>query len=160
MKKLVALSIAALSLSGSSLLAQANPRGEAKVSLAGKSIAIEYGRPSLKGRDMLGQAAVGEPWRLGADRATTLKTEADLSFGSTAVPKGEYVLTATKLDAASWRLNLADKEGAKVAEVPLTASKLDQSVETFTIDLSGDKGQGTISFAWGDTSLKASFSAK
>lgn len=160
MKKLVALCTLGLAVSASVLLAQANPRGEAKLTLAGKSIAIEYGRPSLKGRDMLGQAPVGEPWRMGADRATSLKTESDLSFGSTVVPKGEYTLTATKLEAGKWQLDVANQERAKVAEIPLTASRLEQSVETFSIELSGEKGQGTLAIAWGDMILKAPFSVQ
>lgn len=159
MKKLAALLTAGLAISASSLLAQANPRGEAKLTLAGMSIAIEYGRPSLKGRDMLGQAPVGQPWRMGADRATTLKTDADLSFGSTVVPKGEYTLTAMKLDADKWQLIVADKE-KRVAEIPLTASKPKESVETFTIELSGEQGEGVFSMSWGDTALKAPFSVK
>jgi len=160
MNKLAMLLLAGLSVSAAPVWAQNNPRGEAKLTLGGKAIAIDYGRPSLKGRDMLGQAPVGQPWRMGADRATTLKTEADLAFGATAVPKGEYVLTATKLDADKWQLNVADKQQAKVAEIPLAASKLEESVETFTIELTGEQGQGTLSLTWGDTALKASFSAK
>lgn len=160
MKKLAALLTAGLAIAASPLLAQANPRGEAKLTLAGKSIAIEYGRPSLKGRDMLGQAPVGQPWRMGADKATTLKTEADVSFGSTVVPKGEYTLTAMKLDADKWQLIVVDKEKARVAEIPLTASKPKESVETFSIELSGEQGQGVFSMSWGDTALTAPFSVK
>lgn len=139
---------------------QANPRGEAKATLAGRVVAIEYGRPSLKGRDMLGQAEVGRAWRLGADSATTLKTEADLTFGSTTVPMGEYILTATKLAEGQWQLNVADKQRTTVAEIPLATAKLKESVETFTIELAGEKDRGELSMAWGDTALKAPFTAK
>lgn len=140
-------------------LAQVPERGEAKATLAGKSVAVEYGRPSLKGRDMLGQAEIGQPWRMGANAATTLKTEADLSFGGAKVPKGDYILTATKQAAGEWVLNVLGTDRTKVADVPLTASKLDESVETFTIELKGEAEKGEFSMAWGDTVLKAPFTA-
>jgi hypothetical protein len=134
-------------------------RGEAKASVAGKVVVIDYGRPNLKGRDMLGQAEVGKPWRMGADAPTTLKTEADLRFGSAAVPKGEYVLTATKLAEDKWQLNVKTDK-AKVAEIPLTISKLPASVETLTIEVKAEKDKGEFSMSWGTTALKADFSAK
>ena len=111
-------------LRGRPPFAQGNPRGEAKALVAGKEVAIDYGRPSLKGRDMLGQAQVGQAWRMGADAATGLKTDADLAFGSVNVPKGEYILTATKVAADEWHLNILSKaDRSKVADVPLATSK-------------------------------------
>jgi len=143
----------------SSADAQMNPRGEARVTLAGKPIVVDYGRPSLKGRDMLGKAAVGDEWRMGADGATTLDTPMTLTFGSAAVAPGEYVLKAKKVSATDWALKL-EKDGKTAAEVPLIASTLDNSVEVFTIDLADEKGEGVFRMSWGTRALSARFTAK
>ena len=136
-------------------------RGEAKATVAGKAVSIEYGRPGLKGRDMLGQAQVGQAWRMGSNAATTLKTEADLAFGAVAVPKGEYILTATKTAADAWQVNvLAKADRAKVADVPLTTAKGTESVEQFTVDLAAQGAKGELKLTWGTTILKAAFTAK
>ena len=158
MKRLALL--LALSALAIPALAHGADRGAAKATVAGKAVAIDYGRPSLKGRDMLGQAEVGKAWRMGADDATTLKTDADLSFGGTAVPKGEYVLTATKVADGQWQLNVITKEKAKVADVPLEVAKALAAVETLTIELTGDKDKGTFTMSWGELALKTSFTGK
>jgi len=160
MKRLVLVS-ALLALSAPAF-AHGGDRGEAKATVAGKPVVIDYGRPSLGGRDMLGQAAVGKAWRMGANAATTLKTEADLSFGSSTVPKGTYVLTATKLAEDKWQLNVAtnDAEKKTVAQVPLAVSTLPASVEDFTIDLKAEKDKGELVLSWGTTALKAAFTGK
>ena len=139
--------------------AQTNPRGEAKVTLAGKPIVVDYGRPSLKGRDMLGQAVVGQEWRMGADAATTLKTPVTLRFGSTDVPPGEYVLRAKKVSETDWALKL-ERDGKAAAEVPLATSPLDKSIEVFTIDLAEKQGEGVFRMSWGNLALAARFTAK
>jgi len=145
------------------VLAHGAARGEAKVTLAGKTVAIDYGRPNLEGRDMLGKAETGKAWRMGADAPTTLKTDADLSFGSTVVPKGDYVLTATKVSDGQWTLNVRKPgagESAPVADIPLVSSTLSSSVEAFTIELRGEKSNGEFEMKWGTASLKAPFTAK
>ena len=141
--------------------AQGNPRGEAKATVAGKEVTIDYGRPGLKGRDMLGQAQVGQAWRMGADAATGLKTDVELAFGSVKVPKGEYILTATKVAAEEWHLNVLSKaDRSKVADVPLVSSKTTASVELFTIDVKGEKDKGELKLSWGQVVLSAPFTAK
>jgi hypothetical protein len=161
MLKRFALAAAAVCVAAP-VFAQGNPRGEAKATVAGKAVAIDYGRPSLKGRDMLGQAQVGQAWRMGADAATSLKTDADLSFGSVKVPKGEYILTATKLAADQWQLNVLSNapERTKIADVLLKTSKLPASVEQFTIDLKADKDKGELKLSWGTTALGTTFTGK
>jgi hypothetical protein len=152
--------LAALSTFAIPVLAHGADRGEAKATVAGKAVSIDYGRPALKGRDMLAQAEVGKPWRMGADAETTLKTDADLAFGNAAVAKGVYVLTATKVAEGQWQLNVLTKEKGKVADVPLELVKTPASVEMLTIDLTGDKSKGTFTMSWGEIALKTAFTAK
>jgi hypothetical protein len=139
------------------------PRGQAKATVAGKAITIDYGRPSLQGREMLAKAQPGEPWRMGADAPTTLVTGADLSFGAVSVPKGTYILMATKDEKGGWTLNIRnDVDRSKVvADVPLTTSTLQDSVEEFTIELRGvAREKGELELRWGTTGLAAAFTGK
>ena len=159
-RALIVPSVLVLTLSAASqAVAQMNPRGEARVTLGGKAVSVDYGRPSLKGRDMLGKAAVGQDWRMGADAATTLKTAATLDFGTAQVPPGDYVLRARKVSDTNWVLKF-EKDGKAAAEVPLQASTLDKSVETFTIDLAEERGKGVFRMSWGTRALSAPFSVK
>jgi hypothetical protein len=167
MPKRAALFIPLVALVATPALAHGAPRGNAKVSVGGKTIAIDYGRPSLMGRDMLTKAPVGTTWRMGADDPTTLKTEVDLKSGAIVVPKGDYVLTATRTAEDQWTLNVEKRDPAKprepgttVAAIPLASSPLSDSVEALTIDLTSPKGKGAIQFEmrWGTNALKASFS--
>lgn len=162
MRMRMAWAVAALALAAPAFAQEmSGARGEAKAMVAGKAVSIDYGRPSLKGRDMLAQAQVGQAWRMGSGDATTLKTEADLTFGTVRVPRGEYVLTATKLDAQQWQLNvLAKADRSKVADVPLGSESLAQSVEQFTIELSGSGNKGALKLSWGTKVLRTEFSAK
>src|SRR5438552_10604449 len=92
---------------GTACLAQGSPRGTTKLDLGGKTVSVEYGRPSLKGRtmqQMLGRLKVGGFWRLGADESTTFSTDTDLAFGDVTIPKGKYSAWARKEAGNKWKL--------------------------------------------------------
>src|SRR5215467_9148616 len=90
---LVVILVATLALAQQDKSQRPSPPGTAEVTLKGKKITIEYSRPSLKGRHV-GQelAPFGKVWRTGANEATTLTTEADLTIGGVSVPAGKYTL--------------------------------------------------------------------
>lgn len=142
------------------LLAHQNAREEVTASVAEKAVKVEYGRPALKGRDMLGRAEVGMKWRMGADAATTFDTDADLSFGEISVPKGSYRLEALKASAEAWHLLVVDASRETVAEIPLETKTLDSPAELFTIELHGEGENGKFQMSWGTLALGATFTAK
>jgi len=150
------------------VLAQ-NPRGKAETSLSGKKVSVEYGQPSLRGRDLLAQAPVGTVWRTGADKSTTLTTDADLTIGSTTIPKGSYSLFTKRTGDKAWSLVVNKQTGqwgtehdAKqdLASVPLTWEQKDSGPELFTIELASSGTSGTLRLLWGKHVLTTPFNAK
>ncbi len=165
-KVLVCLTTAGLIALGS-LPSQAHgqDRGTAKATLGGASVSVEYGRPELKGRDMLGKMQVGAVWRIGANESTTLTSDTDLDFGGKRVAKGKHILLARLVEAGKWTLIVSTKgafqfeDGAKLAEIPLTLTEAKDSAEHMDITLTGQGDKGTIEIAWGTARLLGSFSA-
>ena len=174
MKRLLiaVLAMACLVVGVESGVAQRNSRGTAKISLGGKAISVEYGRPSLKGRsvaDLLGQLKAGDFWRLGADKSTTFSTAADLQSGDVTVPAGQYSLWAEREADNSWKLVFNKQHGQwgtqhdasqDLASVPLEQTKASDSAEMVTISLSEQGGGAVIAIQWGDMKLTANFKAK
>ena len=151
-----------------SVLAQDN-RGTTEVTVKGKKISINYGRPSLKGRDLLSLAPVGTVWRLGMNQATQIDTEADLMIGSAAVKAGKYTVWLKKTGENSWTLNFHPKTGVwgvpelkegYIAELPLKFAKAADSAEKVTIALSENKGNAAVKIQWGTLSLSGPIGVK
>ncbi len=141
-------------------------RGKAEMKAGGGSITVDYGRPSLKGRDMLSQLKEGSFWRMGMNQATVLTTPADLMFGATKIAKGSYSLWLKK-EGEKYELVFNSQTGqwgtqhdpAKdVASVALKSENLASPVETFTIDLKEAAKGGEFSLSWGIKKLSAPFS--
>jgi hypothetical protein len=96
-----------------------SPHVRSVYTVDGATITIEYGRPSVKGRTIFGPDGIVKPgnvWRMGADEATTLKTDKDLMFGSVHVPAGTYTLFALPLagespDAPAGKLIISKQTG-------------------------------------------------
>jgi hypothetical protein len=83
------------------------PRETVTALVNGKKVAVEYGRPSLKGRtvkDLLAQLPANRVWRAGVDQATTLTTETDVLIGGKRVPAGKYTLYLHAPTSGSYEL--------------------------------------------------------
>ena len=196
--KLIAIA-AVLAITASVAQAQrpASPRGEAAIQVGGeyqerryvggKWIAVDYGRPILRGRtgifgagEAYGTAVnAGAPvWRAGANKSTRLMTELDLKFGDKVLPTGEYSVFV-ELKEGEWTLILsthAAKDGFRepgeglwgaynytpdkdVVRVKMELGELPMSHEQFTISFTDmtDSG-GNLSMLWDKTVATAAFS--
>jgi len=147
------------------LNAHGNEKGEAKATIGNTTVWISYGRPSLKGRDMLKQITPGQVWRLGADVPTLIASDHDLDFGGTRVPKGKHILLARLDSPGHWVLIVSSKTArefqqdpaARLAEVPMQTQESPDSTELLTITVAGKDGGGVIDIAWGTSRLEAAF---
>lgn len=143
-----------------------SPPMETSVRLAGKEVWIVYHAPSVKGRKMFGSGDAllkpGSVWRLGADQATFMHTDADLNIGGVRVPKGEYTLYMD-LGDGRWKLVISKQTGQwgikrdgsttleesqVVGKVPMKMAKAGSPAETLQIALNGGgkKGKLTVKF--------------
>jgi Protein of unknown function (DUF2911) len=70
-----------------------SPRDSVVATVGGANVSVAYGRPSMRGRRIIGQVVpYGQVWRTGANEATHLRTDRDLLIGGTRVPAGAYTL--------------------------------------------------------------------
>lgn len=147
------------SSAGSATSATQTGRGTATIDLDGR-VSIDYGRPSLSGRnetELLSRIQPGGEWRMGADADTRLTTEVPLKFGDKVVPKGAYVLRAKLVEPEKWALKLLDTNEAVVAEAPLKFQKVENSAEQMTITLEKTGNGGKFMLQWGKMTLTTDF---
>ena len=166
-KSMVAASIVSVIASGIAL-AQ-NPRGKAEATVAGGKVTIEYGRPSLKGRDVLAEAPVGTVWRTGADQSTTFTSASDLTIGGKAIPKGSYSLFTKRTGEKDWALifnkqtgqwGTAHKPERDLYQLDMTTSALPQPVERFTISVVPSGQGGALQLDWDTTRATIPFTVR
>jgi DUF2911 family protein len=147
-----------------------SPHETTELTVNGKKITVAYGRPSLKGRKVgVDLAPFGQVWRTGADEATVLNTEADLTIGNLAVPKGKYAIF-TLPSETGWRLiinKVADQWGAfkydekqDLGRVDMKVGKTSAPVEQFTITLAKSGKGGVMKLEWENTSASVDFQVK
>ena len=149
------------------LLLLQSPRATAELSLNGATISVEYGRPSLKGRDLLSLAPVGTVWRLGADQSTTLTIDGTATFGTIVVGAGEYSLFLERTAEDDWVLVVNTQTGQWGTEhdrrrdllaVPLKWDVGEASTEQLTIELTKETDEtGILAIRWGKHALRQRF---
>ena len=133
-----------------------SPSATATGSINGKTIAVRYSAPSVRGRQIFGAGGLlsRDPtypaWRAGANAATTLTTDADVMVGALAVPKGTYTLYAWVQNPDAWDLIISRQTGQwglsydpkqDLGRVKMTMSKPPSLVETLKYSIA-DKGAG------------------
>lgn len=158
--------IACILLLGLTPLFAQGGRGKAELKAGDGSITIDYGRPSLKGRDMLSMLEPGSFWRMGSNQASVLKTPVDLTFGSVKVPAGEYSIWLKRTGADTFELVFNSQTGQwglqhdvskDLYAAPMKKEAQSNSTETFTIKLKPAANGGTFILDWGNTLLSADF---
>ena len=157
----------------------ASPPRKTSVTINGKSIWVGYHAPSVKGRKIFGGPDALQPdnsvWRLGAQDATCIHTDAELDFNGLKVPPGDYSLYID-LDAGKWKLILNKQTGQwginrdgsttrnaaqDVGAIALAMSKSPALVEQLKIDLTGTGGnKGRLQIQWENVSASTTFTAR
>jgi hypothetical protein len=148
----------------------ASPRDSVKAVFAGKTVGVNYGRPSARGRKIIGGVVpYNQIWRTGANEATTLTTEVDLVLGGTTIPRGTYSLY-TVPSKTSWLLVVNKEVGQSglvyhkpldLARIRLQKTGLKDYVERFTISIERTSpNSGVLKLAWEKTALTIPFTLK
>ncbi|MGA2570029.1 MAG: DUF2911 domain-containing protein [Terracidiphilus sp.] len=147
-----------------------SPPATETATIAGKTITITYSSPRVRGREgkiftkdgLIGHDPQYPIWRAGANAATTLKTDADLTIGDLSVPAGTYTLFVDISDPASWVLivnkrtgewGLSHDSAQDLGRTKMATAKPPALVEDlkYTITDNGG-GKATLTLAWENAS--------
>lgn len=147
-----------------------SPHERTDWTIDGANIAIEYGRPSVKGRTIFGGLEkYGRVWRTGADEATTLTTDRTLVFSDLTVPPGKYTVFTWIDDKGPWKLivnketgqwGLAYKEAQDLGRVEMRTESLAAPVEQLTISIDDTPAGAVLRIEWENTRASIPFMVK
>ena len=133
------------------------------------TVSVRYSRPSKRGRIVFGDSTVameswGKVWRTGANEATRLTTDRELTIGNATVPPGTYTVW-TLLDRNVWQLIInkqllrPDNSGRllwgtmydpqyDLVRIPMTMGTLPSPVERMTIALEPQGDGANLRIMW------------
>lgn len=152
------------------LATRQSPLDSVSFTVGGNAVKVCYGRPSLRGRKMLGGEAVpyGKLWRTGANEPTMIHTTGPLTIAGIKVPAGSYSLY-TVPGATEWVVivnrsitqwgeesNYTDKVKAQeVGRGKVKAESAAAPVEKFTIRAEPPGSDATaLVLEWQATSVR------
>lgn len=144
-----------------------SPLDSVAIPLGGAEAKLCYGRPSARGRTVVGGIdPYGTPWRFGANEATTLHLPFPARLGDVDLEPGSYSLYAipdrerwtivVNANTTRWGIPIgADVRAADLGSFSVPIVPLDQHVETldFSFEGAGD-GVGWLVYRWERTSLR------
>lgn len=149
-------------------------RGAAEVTIKGKKVSIDYGKPPL-GAHGVSELPAGGVWRVGMNEATRIESAGALGVGGTNLAAGTYTLWVKRVNDNTWVLAFHPKTqgpngknlwGAPpqtsgfVAELPLKMETAKDSADPLAITLTDAKGKANIKIHWGTSVLTGAFDVK
>jgi hypothetical protein len=153
-----------LMVATASLAAAQSPVATATGVINGRTIAVRYSAPSVRGRQIFGANGLlsRDPtypaWRAGANAATTFTTDSDVMVGNLPVPKGTYTLYAWVQNPDAWDLIISKQTGQwglsydpkqDLGRVKMTMSKPPALVETLKYSIAEKgAGRGELRLEW------------
>ena len=143
-----------------------SPHETVNASVGDAKITIVYGRPYMKDpksgekrKIWGGLVPYGKVWRLGADEATILTTDKDISIGGTAIKAGSYSLyllpseSGAKLivnkQTGQWGTKYDEKQD--LVRIDMKKQAADKPADQFTIAIDN----GVLKLMWEETQYSA-----
>lgn len=145
---------------------RSSPYDSVTVAIGAGTAKICYGRPSLRGRTMIGGDAVpyGRLWRTGANEPTTIHLPVAASIAGIEVQPGSYTLytipglnewvVIVNRSTSQWGHESRYTEEVRAQEVgrgTAQATAIDEPVETFTIRSQPAAGGASLLLEWQNT---------
>jgi hypothetical protein len=159
----LALTLVSLAAAQQDKSKRPSPPGTAEITLKVKKITIDYSRPSMRGRKIMGDLVpFGQVWRTGANEATSLTTDGNLNIGGTVVPAGKYTIYSLPTESG-WKLIINKQTGQwgteyemskDLARIDMKKSATKAPVEQFTISFnSTGPDSADLVMEWENTSV-------
>jgi len=144
-----------------------SPRDSVILVFDTSSIAVNYSRPSMRGRTIMGDLVPwNRVWRTGANQATHLRTSGDILLGGMPMPAGTYTLWTIPSPSA-WTVIVNKQTGQwgtqyderqDLARFPASAKRLPAVCDTFTIALRKTGARsGALTMMWERTAVEVPF---
>jgi Protein of unknown function (DUF2911) len=144
---------------------QLSVRDTTRATIGAAAFTVDYGRPLLRGRTLLGNVIpYDRVWRTGANAATQFTTSAPITLAGLALPAGTYTLwTAPHAHGADLIVNRQTGQwgteysrAQDLGRAPLVSDSVSTPVEKFTISIQpADAKHGTLTMAWGNFRWRA-----
>lgn len=142
-------------------------------------IRITYGQPHARGRVIEGGLIPTDTvWRFGADEATTLHTDVDLTLGALAIPRGDYTLFLRHAHTGAWELIVSSqtaewgtdydpaKDFGRVAMTPRKMAEPEDALSIYLVPSAARPASGyaaldgVMRVKWGTTELSVPWTVK
>jgi hypothetical protein len=138
---------------------QLSVRDTLRASIGKAAFTVDYGRPLVRGRTLLGGIVPYDVvWRTGANAATQFTTSAPITLAGIQVPQGSYTLWTVPrasgddliVNKQTGQWGTGYDKSRDLARAPMTTETLTTPVEKFTISIAGaDDRRGLLTMEWG-----------